>query len=51
MVDEKQSVFSRSCRHFARRPYAGWTCLGNEIDGLDIREAISRRLEGGPYSG
>lgn len=36
---------------FARRPYAGWTCLGNEIDSLDIREAISRRLEGGPYSG
>jgi N6-adenosine-specific RNA methylase IME4 len=27
---------------FARRPRNGWTCLGNEIDGLDIREALAR---------
>lgn len=26
---------------FARRKYAGWDCLGNEIDGRDIREALS----------
>jgi len=25
---------------FARQKYDGWVCLGNEIDGLDIREAI-----------
>ena len=25
---------------FARRKRAGWTCLGNEIDGLDIRQAL-----------
>ena len=25
---------------FARQKYDGWMCLGNEIDGLDIREAI-----------
>ena len=25
---------------FARQKYDGWTCLGDEIDGLDIREAI-----------
>lgn len=25
---------------FARRARAGWTCLGNEIDGRDIREAL-----------
>lgn len=25
---------------FAREEYDGWTCVGNEIDGLDIREAI-----------
>jgi len=25
---------------FARQEYPGWVCLGNEIDGLDIREAI-----------
>jgi N6-adenosine-specific RNA methylase IME4 len=27
---------------FGRRPRAGWTVLGNEIDGLDIREALRR---------
>jgi N6-adenosine-specific RNA methylase IME4 len=27
---------------FARRVRPNWTCLGNEIDGLDIREAIGR---------
>ena len=26
---------------FARRPKTGWTCLGNEIDGRDIRDAIN----------
>lgn len=25
---------------FARQRYDGWACLGDEIDGLDIREAI-----------
>lgn len=25
---------------FARRQYEGWDCLGNEIDGRDIREAL-----------
>ncbi len=25
---------------FARQEYEGWDCLGNEIDGRDIREAI-----------
>lgn len=27
---------------FARRQRPGWTCLGNEIDGLDIRESLAR---------
>lgn len=27
---------------FARRQRPGWTCLGNEIDGLDIRDALTR---------
>lgn len=31
---------------FAREITTGWTCLGNEIDGLDIREAISNITEG-----
>jgi N6-adenosine-specific RNA methylase IME4 len=26
---------------FARRPRAGWRCLGNEIDGMDIRDALA----------
>lgn len=30
---------------FARRQYDGWVCLGNEIDGLDIREAITKLKE------
>jgi len=25
---------------FAREKYEGWTCLGNEIDGKDIRDAL-----------
>jgi N6-adenosine-specific RNA methylase IME4 len=29
------------CELFARRQYPNWTCLGNEIDGKDIRVAIS----------
>lgn len=27
---------------FARRQRIGWTCLGNEIDGLDIRDSLAR---------
>ena len=27
---------------FAREEYPGWMCLGNEIDGIDIREAIEK---------
>lgn len=27
---------------FARRIRPGWTCLGNEIDGLDIRDALDQ---------
>lgn len=27
---------------FARRQRPGWTCMGNEIDGLDIRDAIAK---------
>lgn len=27
---------------FARRQRPGWQCLGNEIDGLDIRDALAR---------
>lgn len=30
------------CELFARRVRSGWRCLGNEIDGLDIFEAIGR---------
>lgn len=30
---------------FARQRHEGWVCLGNEIDGLDIREAIKRIKE------
>lgn len=30
---------------FARQKHEGWTCMGNEIDGLDIREAIRRENE------
>lgn len=27
---------------FARRRRAGWDCIGNELDGLDIRESLAR---------
>lgn len=32
---------------FARRERPGWTCLGNEIDGLDIRDALAHLAEVG----
>lgn len=35
------------CELFARQPRKGWTTLGNEIDGLDIQEAINREAERG----
>lgn len=31
---------SQKLELFARRVRQGWTCLGNEIDGLDIRDAL-----------
>lgn len=27
---------------FSRRQRPGWTCIGNELDGLDIRESLAR---------
>jgi len=30
---------------FARRQRPGWACLGNEIDGLDMRDALQRLAE------
>lgn len=33
---------------FARRRRAGWTCIGNELDGLDIRESLARVAAGKP---
>lgn len=27
---------------FARRQRSGWTCIGNELDGLDIRASLAR---------
>ena len=29
---------------FARQRVDGWDCLGNEIDGQDIREAINQMI-------
>jgi N6-adenosine-specific RNA methylase IME4 len=29
------------CELFARRQRPGWTCIGNEIDGRDIREVLN----------
>ncbi len=31
---------------FARRPRPGWTCLGNEIDGLDIGTSVQKLIDG-----
>lgn len=36
----------RKLELFARRPYRGWACLGNEIDGLDIGDALSLAATG-----
>jgi N6-adenosine-specific RNA methylase IME4 len=33
---------------FARRQRPGWACLGNEIDGLDIRESLTRLAQDEP---
>lgn len=32
---------------FARRQRSGWLCLGNEIDGLDIRDSLQVSRQGG----
>lgn len=31
---------TRKIELFARRTYPGWSCVGNEIDGLDIKDAL-----------
>lgn len=31
---------------FARREYPGWLCLGNEINGEDIRESLEKLING-----
>lgn len=31
---------------FARRRRPGWTCVGNELDGLDIRDSLARVAAG-----
>lgn len=33
---------------FARRRRPGWTCVGNELDGLDIRESLARLAQDAP---
>lgn len=33
---------------FARRRRPGWTCIGNELDGLDIRESLARLAHDAP---
>ncbi len=33
---------------FARRHRPGWTCVGNELDGLDIRESLARLTTDAP---
>lgn len=38
---ERMFPEARKLELFARRSRAGWTCLGNEIDGRDIREALA----------
>lgn len=30
---------------FAREVHPGWVCVGNEIDGMDIRDAIEQLKE------
>ena len=27
---------------FAREQHTGWICVGNEIDGMDIRDSLKR---------
>lgn len=38
---ERMFPEARKLELFARRSRAGWTCLGNKIDGRDIREALT----------
>jgi N6-adenosine-specific RNA methylase IME4 len=38
---ETMFPIARKLELFARRIRPGWTCLGNEIDGKDIRDALS----------
>lgn len=39
---EKMFPLQSKLELFARRVRPNWTCLGNEIDGLDIRDALNK---------
>ncbi len=43
LQDSLETMFpkTRKLELFARRLRPGWTCLGNEIDGKDIRDALA----------
>lgn len=41
IYDYAESLPGPYCEIFARRPREGWTSLGNEIDGKDIRDALA----------
>jgi N6-adenosine-specific RNA methylase IME4 len=51
--DEVQERIERLVRGpylelFARRRREGWACVGNELDGLDIRESLMRLAQDAP---
>lgn len=44
-IEELMGEEGRKLELFARRRSPGWVCLGNEIDGVDIRTALKRLKE------
>jgi N6-adenosine-specific RNA methylase IME4 len=48
LQDRLELMFGKDCDKielFARRSREGWICLGNEIDGMDIRDSIKLLTE------
>lgn len=41
-IEELMGSSVNRCELFARTVTPGWTCLGNEIDGLDIKTALDK---------
>lgn len=45
-LDKEGNIVNSYLEIFARRKRENWVCLGNEIDGTDIRDSLKKLIEG-----